>query len=98
MAAEARRAIKVIRECIKADRYALTDHFYQRMEERGLFWPDVELAIDNPKDVMSQGMDEYHRPKWIISGPTASGADIEIVCAIEIDENQTEFITLYWED
>ena len=43
-------------------------------------------------------MDEYNRPKWMICGEAAVGADIEIVCAIEIDESETEFITLYWED
>jgi len=37
-------------------------------------------------------MDEYNRAK------SAYGGEIEIVCAIEIDETETEFITLYWED
>jgi hypothetical protein len=95
---EARRAIAVIRECIDTDRYALTIHFSQRMEQRGLFWPDVQAVIDNPEDVRSQGMDEYNRPKWIIRGEPIIGDDIEIVCVIEIDETETEFITLYWED
>ena len=30
--------------------------------------------------------------------PAAFGGDIEIVCAIETDETDMEFITLYWED
>ena len=98
MTAEARRAIIEIRECIDADRYALTAHFSRRMEERGLFWPDVQAVIDDPEDVRSQGMDEYGRPKWIIHGEAALGYDIQIVCAIEIDQTETEFITLYWED
>jgi hypothetical protein len=96
--AEARRAIAVIRECIQEDRYALTVHFSRRMQERGLFWPDVQAVIDNPDDVRSQGMDYYNRPKWIISGENTVAGEIVIVCAIEIDETETEFITLYWED
>jgi hypothetical protein len=95
---EARRAIAVIRACVETDRYALSVHFSRRMRQRGLFWPDVQAVIGSPDDVRSQGMDEYNRPKWMICGEAAVGADIEIVCAIEIDESETEFITLYWED
>jgi len=67
------------------------------MRQRGLFWPDVVAVIDDPDEVRSQGMDEHSRPKWIIGGPAALGGDIEIVCAIEVDETGAEFITLYWE-
>jgi hypothetical protein len=95
---EARRAIAVIRECIQTDRFVLTIHFSQRMQQRGLFWPDVQAVIDKPENVLSQEMDQYNRPKWIISGKTASTGKIEIICAIEIDETETEFITLYWQD
>ncbi len=96
MTSEARKTLAVIRECLETDRYALTLHFSERMEQRGLFWPDVEAVIYDPGDVQSQGMDDYNRPKWIISGEAATGEEIEIVCAVEIDE--TEFITLYWEN
>lgn len=68
------------------------------MEERGLFWPDVLAVIDDPQDVRADGMDKHNRPKWIIEGKAATGDDIEVVCAIEIDETETEFITLYWDD
>jgi hypothetical protein len=95
--AEARRAIVAIRTCINAERYALTVHFSERMAQRGLFWPDVRAVIDDPENVRSQGMDDYGRAKWIIRGMTALGDEIEIVCAVEIDPAETEFITLYWE-
>ena len=93
---EARKTFAFIRACIANDRYALALHFQQRMEQRGLFWPDVLAAIDAPQGMHSPGLDAYGRPKWIIRGMAATGDGIEIVCAIEIDE--TEFITLYWED
>ena len=96
MTAEARRTLLFIRECVEADRYALAVHFTQRMMERGLFWSDVQAVIDDPQDVRSEGMDKYSRPKWIVCGESATGDVIEIVCAVEIDE--TEFITIYWED
>lgn len=68
------------------------------MQLRSLFWPDVQAAIDDAGEVRSEGMDKYNRPKWVICGDAANGDAIEIVCAIEIDETGTEFITLYWED
>lgn len=96
--AEARRAIAVIRECIESDRYALSLHFSRRMQQRGLFWPDVQAVIEDPQDVWSQGMDDYDRPKWVVCGDAAGGGEIEIVCAIESDDSGTEFITIYWEN
>jgi hypothetical protein len=95
---DARRAVAVIRRCIETDRYAVTVHFSERMRQRGLFWPDVQAIIDEPKEVSSGGKDEYARPKWVIRGAAAFGGDVEIVCAIEIDETETEFITLYWDN
>jgi hypothetical protein len=94
----ARRALALIRECLESDRYALTVHFSLRMEQRGLFWPDVQAAFDDPRQVHSPGVDDYNRPQWIIRGQAATGEDIEIVCAVERDQTETEFITLYWED
>lgn len=68
------------------------------MAERSLFWPDVEAVIDDPTEVMSQGMDEYNRRKWIIRGEATTGDAIEIVCVLEIDDTETEFVTIYWQD
>lgn len=95
---DAIRAIAVIRQCVEDDHYGLARHFTERMEQRGLFWPDVQSVIEHPDDVRSRGADRYGRAKWIISGDAEIGERIEVVCAIEIDETETEFITLYWED
>jgi len=97
MTAKARRAIAVIRRCVRADRFSVTVHFSRRMGQRGLFWPDVQVVIDHPGVVRPGGVDEFGRPKWIIGGHAAIGGNREIVCAIEIDESGTEFLTLYWE-
>jgi hypothetical protein len=96
--AEARRTLAVIRECLDSDRYALTVHFTRRMAERGLYWADMLAVFDDPTETLSQGMDDYNRPKWIIGGQTATGEEIEIVCAVELDETETVFITLYWQE
>jgi hypothetical protein len=98
MTGEARRTLAVIRDCLARDCYAVTVHFEERMEQRGLFWPDVQGIIAAPRHVRSDGVDEYDRPKWIIGGQTAGGGSVEIVCAIEVDESGTVFITLYWND
>ena len=96
MSAEARRAVATIRYCIETGKYSVTLHFSRRMEQRSLFWPDVEAVIDHPQDVRSQGMDEYNRAKWVVTGEAADGHEIGIVCAIESNEDGTEFITIYW--
>jgi hypothetical protein len=62
------------------------------MQQRGLFWPDIVAVIDDPEDIHSPGLDDYNRPKWIIRGNAGVGDDIEIVCAIELDESGAEFI------
>ena len=98
MTVEGRRALATIRRCLEEDRYAVSVHFTERMQQRGLYWPDVEAVIHDPTDVRSQGIDRFHRPKWIIRGETADTGEIEIVCAVEVDDTETEFITLYWED
>jgi hypothetical protein len=97
MNAEARRTLAVIRDCLANDRYAVTEHFAKRMQQRALFWPDVAAAIDAATELRSQGLDEFDRPKWIVCGQAANGLEIEIVCAVETDPNDTTFITLYWE-
>lgn len=63
-----------------------------------MFWLDVETVLCDPQDVGAQGMDKYDRPKWIIRGEATNGDGIEIICAVEFDETETEFITLYWEE
>ncbi len=68
------------------------------MEERGLFWPDVQAVIDDPQDVRSGGMDKYVRLRWIVRGTAATGEEIEIVCAIELDHRGIEFLTIYWKE
>jgi hypothetical protein len=98
MDSNARRALAIIRSCVGSDRFALTVHFQERMQERGLFWPDVRAVIDDPLDIHSQGLDKYRRSKWIISGHAVGAGAISIVCGIELDRSQTEFLTLYGED
>ena len=96
--ADARRALQIIRDCVEADHFALSFHFAERMIQRGLFWPDIMAVLDDAEDVRSQGLDRFDRPKWIVTGQAADGGQIEIVCAIESNEDGTEFITIYWED
>lgn len=95
---DGRRAIAIIRECVEGDRFSLAIHFSERMQQRGLFWTDVEAVLFEPTSIRAQAIDRYGRPKWLIRGEAATGDEIEIVCAIEVDESETEFITLYWED
>lgn len=97
MDAPARQALKIIRQCVDAERYRVLPHFRQRMAQRGLVWPDVLAVLDDPAEVRSDGQDRYHRPKWIVSGKAPDGVPVEFVCVIDEDEqgNLTVFITIY---
>jgi hypothetical protein len=68
------------------------------MQQRGLFWRDVQTVVDNPNQIHAAGIDRYNRPKWIVRGKASDRGEIEIVCVIELDETETEFITIYWEN
>ena len=97
MNAEARKALGTIRRCVSVGRYRLLPHFTQRMDERGLFWPDMLAVLDEPADVRDAGADRYGRPKWIVGGMTADGLPVEILCVLDVDENGdiTVFLTAY---
>lgn len=97
MDAASRKALNTIRRCVKAGRYRLLVHFTERMDERGLFWPDVLAILDAPTDVRNGGPEQWGRPKWIIAGQSAGGDALELVCVLDTDEhgNLTVFITIY---
>jgi hypothetical protein len=97
MDAHARKALATIRGCVKTGRYRLLKHFTQRMDKRGLFWPDVQAVLDDPSDVRDGGPEKHGRPKWIVAGTSAGGESLELVCVLDTDERGeiTVFITIY---
>lgn len=96
MTPSARQALRTIRRCIGQDRVRVARHFVQRLDQRGMVWPDVLTAIERPGDVQDGGHDRHGRPKWIIAGPAADGQPVELVCVIDKAENDTLFVTIYW--
>jgi hypothetical protein len=98
MDAKARRAITSIRRCIDDERYMLLSHVVQRMDERGLVWPDLLAIIDAPSLVQSDGEDDWARPRWLISGPCATSETVTLVCVIGVDARgeKVVFITMHW--
>jgi hypothetical protein len=97
--AEARKALAQIQQCMATDRYDPLTHFLERMDERGLCWPDILAVIEAPDHVRDGGLDKYDRQKWLIAGDAADGLPIEIVCVLDVDEqgSLTVFITIYFE-
>ncbi len=97
MDSKARKAWSVIRRCVEQGRYRVLEHFAQRMDQRGMFWPDVLAVVDDPAEVRPGGPEEFGRPKWIINGTAADGLEVEIVCVLDHDERGrlTVFITIY---
>lgn len=94
---QARRALATIQDCVASGRYRVLAHFVRRMDQRCLFWPDVQAVVDSPHDVKDDGLDDYDRPKWILRGRATSGLELEIVCALDVDDRgaATVFITAY---
>lgn len=94
---KSRRALSTIRDCVEADRFLVLEHFTQRMDQRGLVWPDVLAVLDSPDSVCDGGRDRFDRAKWIVGGTAADGLGLEIVCVLDEDERGrlTVFITVY---
>ncbi len=97
MATKARRALATIRACVAVKRFRLLPHFAQRMDVRGLVWPDVLAVLDEPSRVRDGGRDRSNRPKWLVAGTAADGEALEFVCALDVNERgeYTVFITIY---
>ncbi len=97
MDAQARQALTIIRESVEADRFTVSRHFQERMDQRGFLWADVLAVLDAPSEVRDGGRENEGRPKWIISGDAADGLSVEMVCVLDRDEqgDWTVFITLY---
>ena len=97
MDAQARKALNTIRRCVAAGRYRLRRHFTERMDERGLFWPDMLAILENPAAVHDGGHERWGRPKWIVSGTAVDGLPVEMVCVLDTDVRGelTLFITIY---
>lgn len=98
MDAKAKRALSTLRRCVAQDRVGMSRHFKERMEQRGLLWPDILVVIDAPSAVRPDGLDRFGRPKWILTGRATDGLGLEIVFAIRTEPDEAGvFITIYWE-
>jgi len=97
MDAKSRKALGAIRRCVEDGRCLVLPHFVQRMDQRGLFWPDVLAVLDDPMSLRDDGLDRWDRPKWIVAGESASGEPLELVCVLDRNEHGelTVFITIY---
>lgn len=95
---DADAALSIVRRCIDEDRVILKKHFAARMNMRGLFWGDVLAVIDKPAGIRTDGLDEFGRQRWFISGSTPNNVSIELLCVIEAAGPAAVFITIYWID
>lgn len=86
MDAKARRALKLIRECVARKRYLVLPHFVQHLDQRGFCLPDVLVMLEGQANVRSDGNDEFQRPKWVVSGETHDGLALDVVCVLDTDE------------
>lgn len=92
----ARHALNTIRRCVAEDRVRVSWHFVQRLDQRGMVWPDVLTALERPDGVRDDGQDRHGRPRWIVAGSAADGQPIELVCVIDKAMDDTLLVTIYW--
>ena len=94
----ARKALEIIRRCLADGRYLVSKHLIRRMDLRGLFWLDIEAAVESCHEVREYGHDPFGRPRWALAGNATDGLVLEIVCALDHDDagNLIVFITVYW--
>jgi hypothetical protein len=92
-----RKALATIQHCVHAGRYHVLPHFLERLDQRGLFWPDVQAVLDKPASVRPAGRDDWGRDKWLVLGRVVDGLDLEIVCVLDLDEagDLVVFITIH---
>jgi hypothetical protein len=98
MNARAQEALAMIEACVASGRYLVLQHFTRRMDERGLFWPDILAVLDSASAVKDGGKDDLNRPRWLVTGKTTGGLRIEIVCVLDKGPSGqwTVCITAYW--
>lgn len=98
MDGDAREALATIRDCVRRDRVRIRPHFTERMHERGLYWADVVMVIDDPSGIRENGFDDAGRAKWIVAGATHDGLRVEIVAALDRDARGklTVFLTMFY--
>lgn len=97
MDAAAQEALDTIRWCVNRNRVATLPHFLERMEQRGMVWPDVLAVLDAPGEIRKGGPERFDRPKWIVTGRAADGLPVEIVCVLDRlrDGGWVLFVTIY---
>ena len=98
MEADTRRALTTIQRCIHDGRFRVLPHFLMRMDERGVFWPDILGVIDSPTGFRPDGLDRFHRDRWALSGDVEGVGEVELICVVDQNESEetTILITLYW--
>lgn len=99
MQRSAREALRIIRRCLASQRVRVLPHFTQRMHQRGMVWADMLSIFEAPHDVRSDGMDDWARSRWLITGRGADGLAVPVVCVIGQDDDGklTVFVTLFRE-
>lgn len=92
-------ALTHVQHAVEAENHFVRDHFYDRMNLRGMFWPDVLAVVESPAGVRTDGADEYGRSRWFFKGMTTAQSEVELLCVFEGDgTGSVTFWTIYWDD
>ena len=70
----------------------LTQHFHNRIKERGIKYADVNNAIENG-EIIEQVLDDYPNPSVLIFGLACDGKPLHV--AVGVDDDRIWLITAY---
>ena len=71
----------------------LTQHFHNRIKERGIKYADVKNAIEKG-EIIEQILDDYPNPSVLILGLAHDGTPIHV--AVGVDDDRIWLITAYF--
>lgn len=88
------KILKEFKLCIKENRYVVTFHAYEEMDEDDLSIFDVERAVLTGIIIERQKDIESNEWKYIVRGQIIDGANIEVVTKFA-STNKMVIITVY---
>lgn len=90
-------ALRHAQKAFEEDNYLVREHFEDRLNERLMFWPDVQEVLDAPSCIETDGVDKYGRDRLFFNGMTTGKAEVEILVVFENDGTDSViFWTIYW--
>jgi len=71
----------------------LTQHFHNRIKERGIKYADIRVAVESG-EIIEQCQDDFPNPSVLILGQARDGKPLHV--AVGVDDDRLWLITAYY--